>query len=196
MEKFPPRPDGQAPLLNLPDDATAAGTNTEAAWHPKKTIVSPRLSLHRLDNGLNPVADSIAKQTITAFLPRAILFNSFKVLFHIVERAVKEFRRGLHNAIDGRVAINKNKVRWLFPLAVKLADNIFALSPQRKRTMRVVQGYVVQIFKVRCVNQFPMCGKPKKRIKYCRQHVVGDYPARQHIAVVLPSRSAIFTQPI
>jgi hypothetical protein len=26
-----PAPIGQAPLLNLPDDATAAGTNTEAA---------------------------------------------------------------------------------------------------------------------------------------------------------------------
>jgi len=46
MEKFPPRPDGQAPLLNLPDDATAAGTNTEAAWHPKKNYsVAPFVTL-------------------------------------------------------------------------------------------------------------------------------------------------------
>ena len=101
-------------------------------------LVSPRLSFYRLDNRLNPVADSVAKQTIAAFLPRAILFRAFKVLFYVVKSTVKEFRRGLHNAIDGRVAIDKNKVRGFFPLAVKLADNIFSLGPQRKRTMWVV----------------------------------------------------------
>jgi hypothetical protein len=116
-EKIPPRPVGQAPLLNLPDDATAAGTNNRCGMAPQKNysvapfvtsrfcLVSPRLSLYRLDNCLNPVADSIAKQTITAFLPRAILFNTCKVLFNIIESTVEKFRRGLHDAIDGRVAI-------------------------------------------------------------------------------------------
>jgi hypothetical protein len=33
VEKFPPRPDGQAPLLNLPDDATAASKTNKPMRH-------------------------------------------------------------------------------------------------------------------------------------------------------------------
>ena len=46
MEKFPPRPDGQAPLLNLPDDATAAGTNNRCGMAPQKNYsVTPFVTL-------------------------------------------------------------------------------------------------------------------------------------------------------
>lgn len=67
MEKFPPRPDGQAPLLNLPDDATAAGTNNRCGMAPQKNysvapfvtsrfcLVSPRLSLVCLKQNLHIV---------------------------------------------------------------------------------------------------------------------------------------------
>ena len=78
--------------------------NRKRIQAPKKLSVAD-LSLDRLDYSLNPIADSVTQQAITAFLPRAILFNTCKVLFYVVKSTVKKLRRGLHNPIDGRIAI-------------------------------------------------------------------------------------------
>ena len=111
---------------------------------------------HRLNYRINAAINPIADKAIFTFLPRAILFNALKVLFHIVERTVKKLRRGLHNAIDGRVAINQDEVRWFHVLGIKLADKVFSLSPQRKRAVGIMQGDIVQVFKVGHVDKFPV----------------------------------------
>jgi len=53
-EKIPPRPVGQAPLLNLPDDATAASKTNKPMRHgTPKHLVSARLSLVCLKQNLH-----------------------------------------------------------------------------------------------------------------------------------------------
>ena len=111
------------------------------------------LSLDRLNYRINAAINPIAYQAIFTLLTSAILGN-IAIWGNIVESPVEEFRRGIHHRINARIAVNQDKISWLFIVGIKLADKVFTLSPQRKRAMRIVQGYIVQVFKVSHVDKF------------------------------------------
>lgn len=110
---------------------------------------------HRLNYRINAAINPIADKAIFTFLPRAILFN-WTVFGNIVESPVEEFRRGIHHRINARIAVNQDKIRRFLIVGIKLADKVFSLSPQRKRAMGIVQGDIVQVFKVGHVDKFPV----------------------------------------
>ena len=90
-----------------------------------------------------------------ALLPGAILFGG-AIRGNIVESSVEEFRRGIQHRINPGVGINQDKIGGFHVLGIKLTDKIPSFSPQGESAMRIVQGYIVQVFKVSCVDQFPV----------------------------------------
>ena len=110
---------------------------------------------HRLNYRINAAVNPIADKAIFTFLPRAILFN-WAIRGNIVESPVEEFRRGIHHRINARIRIDEDKVSRFHVLGIKLADKVFSLSPQRKRAVGIMQGDIVQVFKVGHVDKFPV----------------------------------------
>ena len=118
-------------------------------------MVNLSWSLNRLNYRIDAAIKLVTYQAIFTFLTSAILGN-IAIWGNIVESPVEEFGRGIHHRIDTRVAINQDKISWLFIVGIKLADKVFSLSPQCERTMGIVQGDIVQVFKVGHVDKFPV----------------------------------------
>ena len=111
------------------------------------------LSFDRLNYRIDAAINPITYQAIFTFLPRAVLFN-WAIRGNIVKSPVEKLRRGIHHRVYMRVAVNQDKISWLFIVGIKLADKVFTLSPQCKRAVGIVQGDIVQVFKVSHVDKY------------------------------------------
>ena len=113
---------------------------------PIKKVSVVDLSFNRFDNFGYTISFCIAKQAITAFLPSAVLFNSFEMLLYIVKSPVKKLRHVIHNAIDCWIAVNQYHIFRLSVMPVIFLDNILSFSPKRERAMRIIFGNPIQVF--------------------------------------------------